>query len=375
IGEKGLSMEITLDAFGGKLRASVSSDDRASKRIWDVVGSAAEVSLAQMSDALEFSDRASGSLHAGKITFRGETANLDEASATIWAEVTGLTWRDRTADTVMVGASLYHREVQIEQAYVKQRRNQFTLNGEFALPQNSLGWLHPDFRGDISTSIDDLGDFARLFGADPSDFAGTISAVGTVNARQKNLAGQLAISGRGLVVFGASAESFSAQVVLKESQLVIEQFELRRNNDWFSVNAKSDLTNAHSYSFTIRCTGADFSLRPDAPNSVGFSARGEIDFNDLSQITLKIYPQTPMIEMTSLDAGDCVNEINFAPATFWQFQQPRVDEVAFHGKPFSSEWTVSLRTDNSISPRTFSFCRDAPSGKALTLGPVEEAFR
>ena len=78
----------------------------------------------------------------------------------------------------MIGASLYNRQVQVEQLFVKQRNNQFTLSGESALPQKLADWFNPDFRGDISASINDLGDFARLFGASPSDFAGKIDIAG-----------------------------------------------------------------------------------------------------------------------------------------------------------------------------------------------------
>src|ERR1044071_4627556 len=106
IGESRVGFEMALDAFGGKLRARISTEDREDKRTWDAAGSASEVSLAQMSDALDLTDRASGSLHACKFTFRGEATNLREATATLWAEVTGLTWRDRTADSIMIGASL-----------------------------------------------------------------------------------------------------------------------------------------------------------------------------------------------------------------------------------------------------------------------------
>ena len=52
---------MNVDAFGGKIRARVSSDDRGDKRTWDVAGTASEISLAQMSDALDLTDRASGS--------------------------------------------------------------------------------------------------------------------------------------------------------------------------------------------------------------------------------------------------------------------------------------------------------------------------
>lgn len=71
IGENRLGLELNVDAFGGKIRARVSSDDHADKRTWDVAGTAADISLGQMSDALDLTDRASGSLHACKFTFRG----------------------------------------------------------------------------------------------------------------------------------------------------------------------------------------------------------------------------------------------------------------------------------------------------------------
>src|SRR3984893_2093250 len=210
-----------------------------------------------MSDALDLTDRASGSLHACKFTFRGEVTNLREATATIWAEVAGLTWRDRTADTIMIGASLYNRQVQVEQLFIKQRNNQFTLSGDSALPQNWSDWLNPDFHGDISASINDLGEFARLFGARPSDFAGKIDIAGNVNARERKLAGQLSVTGNSLILFRAPFESLSAELSLKESRIEIANFELRRRNDSFRGQASLDLAGRRSYSFTFTSSIAD----------------------------------------------------------------------------------------------------------------------
>src|SRR5205085_11120469 len=87
IGGSRIGMEVNVDAFGGKIRARVSSDDREDKRTWDIAGNASGISLAQMSDALGWSDRASGSLHASKFTFRGEMNDLRNATAAVWAEV------------------------------------------------------------------------------------------------------------------------------------------------------------------------------------------------------------------------------------------------------------------------------------------------
>ncbi|MEY2556766.1 MAG: hypothetical protein QOE34_191 [Verrucomicrobiota bacterium] len=283
ISESRIDLEMTLDAFGGKLRARVSSDDRGDRRIWDAAGSATEISLAQMSDALDFTDRASGSLHASRFTFRGEVTNLREATATVWAEVTGLTWRDRTADTVMIGASLYNREVQIEQLYVKQRNNQLTLNGEFALPRQWADLLNPDFRGDISASINDLGEFARLFGASPSGFAGSVTMNGSVSAHERKLGGSLAVSGQALVLFRAPVESLTAKLSLKESKLEIEEFELKRKNDSFRGQAGIDLAGERPYSISFKGSIGDLAeyagLIPDALRRFELGGRLELDWN------------------------------------------------------------------------------------------------
>ena len=281
LAERQLGLEMAMDAFGGKLRARISSEDHGDQRTWDVAGSASEISLAQMSEALDLADPAAGSVRGCKFTFRGEATNLREAAATIWAEVTGLTWRDRTADTIMIGASLYNRQVHVEQLFVKQRNNQFNLSGESALPQKWADWLNPDFHGDIIASINDLGDFARLFGASASDFAGKIDIAGNVSARERKLAGQLSISGNSLTLLRAPFESLSVELHLKESRLEIENFELRRQNDSFRGQASLDLTGERNYSFNFDSSLADVadyaSLLPEPFQSL--KVGGSLDLN------------------------------------------------------------------------------------------------
>ena len=247
IGDSRVGMEVSLDAFGGKIRARISSDDRSGKRIWDVAGNGAGVSLAQMSDALEWTNRASGSLHASKFTFRGELNDLRNATASIWAEISGLTWRDRTADTVMIGASLYNRAIQIEQFYIKQRNNQLTLTGEFGWPE-TLTDFQPAFRGDLTASINDLGEFARLFGWSPPDFAGQLSADGSVNVHEGKLGGHISITGNSLVLFRSPIESLEVKLDLEESRVAITQFELRQTGDFFHGEGSFALAGDHSYS-------------------------------------------------------------------------------------------------------------------------------
>jgi hypothetical protein len=248
LGNQRMGLQFDIDAFGGKLRANISHEWHSQHSNWKIAGGAADLSLSQISDALGFADRVSGLIHAGNFTFRGNLAEPDRATASLWGELTGLTWRDRTAEALMLGAALYNRKIELQQVYIRQKSNQFTLSGEAALPATSSEWLRPDFRGNISASINQLGEFLALFGATPTDFAGKISIQGSMDTHARNFGGNLTIEGASLTFFKHEIDSFSAKVTLKPSELEIEHFDLARKKDSLSGEGKIDLSSAHKYS-------------------------------------------------------------------------------------------------------------------------------
>ncbi|MEY2526254.1 MAG: hypothetical protein QOE73_1025 [Verrucomicrobiota bacterium] len=248
LAKRRVGMELDIDAFGGKLRANISSEWRNQPSDWNIAGSASEVSLAQTLGAFGFTDRIGGQLHAGKFTFRGSTHDLTHATASVWMELTDSSWAGRTSEVIMLGAALYNRQIDLQQFYVKQRNNQLTLSGEGVLPANSTAWLNPDFRGDISASIHDLGDFAGLFGAAPGDFAGEIAIEGTMNARDRKFGGHLTATGASLTLFKTSIDALHARFDLKAKELEIEQFELKRKSDSLVAHGRIDMSREHDYS-------------------------------------------------------------------------------------------------------------------------------
>jgi hypothetical protein len=251
LGNQRVGLQFDIDAFGGKLRGNISHEWHSRYSNWKIAGGAGDLSLAQISDALGFADRVNGLLHAGNFTFRGNLAEPDRATASLWCELTGLTWRDRTAEAIMLGAALYNRKIELQQLYIRQKSNQFTLSGEAALPANSSEWLKPDFRGNISASINQLGEFLALFGANPADFAGKISIQGSMDTHGRNFGGHLAIEGAALTFFKHDIESLNAKVNLKPSELEIERFDLGRKNDSLSGHGRMDLSPEHNYSGTL----------------------------------------------------------------------------------------------------------------------------
>ena len=267
LGNERMGLQFDVDAFGGKLRGNISHEWHSQYSNWKIAGGAGDVSLAQISDALGFADRVKGVLHAGNFTFRGNLSQPDRATASLWCELTDLTWRDRTAEAIMLGAALYNRKIEIQQLYIRQKSNQFTLSGEAALPANSSEWLEPDFRGNVSASINQLGDFLALFGANPTDFAGKISIEGSMDTRGRKFGGHLGIQGASLTFFNNAIDSLGAKLNLKASELEIEELDLTRKNDSLSGHGNIGLSPEHGYSGTLSAHTDD--LRDYFPNLRG----------------------------------------------------------------------------------------------------------
>jgi hypothetical protein len=251
LGNQRVGLQFDADAFGGKIRGNISHEWRSKHSNWKIAGGATDISLEQTSEAFGFADRVSGLLHAGNFTFRGNLAEPDLVTASLWSELTGLTWRNRTAEAMMLGAALYNRRIQLQQLYIKQQANQFTLSGEAAFPSSVSGWLSPDFRGNISASIDQLGDFAALFGANAGDFAGKITIDGAMDTRDRKFGGHLTVEGASLTFFKTAIDNLSAKLNLKATDLEIEQLAMTRKNDSLSGQGKIDLSHEHNYSGTL----------------------------------------------------------------------------------------------------------------------------
>src|SRR6266496_97939 len=257
LADQRVGVEFDADAFGGKIRANISQEWRSQPANWKVAGSASDISLAQTSEAIGFTDHIDGLLHACNFTFTGNLAEPSHVIASLWGELTALTWRNRTAEAITLGAVLYNRQIQLQQLYIRQKTNQLTLSGEASFPSNSSDWLSPDFRGDISASINQLGEFAALFGASPGDFAGKIAIEGMMNTRNRKFGGHITIDGASLTLFKTAIETLSAKLNLKATELEIEQLDLRRKKDSLTAQGKIDMSHEHDYSGTINATVDD----------------------------------------------------------------------------------------------------------------------
>ena len=338
-----VDVAVSVDAFGGKLRADITSDERAG-RGWNLAGSASGLSLAQMSAILAWREQATGSVRACKFTFRGDASSIADATASVWTEINQFTWRERSADVIMFGASLYNQRVQVEQVYLKQRKNQLTVSGDSVLPGDGSLWPLRDFTGHVSASIPDVDAFARLLGADRHTYSGDISIEASVGIENRQLRGGLTTSGELHVADAAFGDA---------------------------LRVTADVT----------CNGSTATIQ-DAQVLQGdsrLSLRGEIDLSNITALRVSLVPTQRVLDLTPASAESCLGSLVISPAKASDTLAPEVEQIEIRGGLFAREWEVFLKhtgkaspqgqNGEPTSPRILRLClRAAEPGGELRLG-------
>jgi hypothetical protein len=192
----------------------------------------------------------------------------------------------------MLGANFYGRTIQLQQLYIKQRRNELTLSGETVVGSD---WLNPDFRGDIVASVNDLGQFAELFGGSADAFGGTLSVRGRVHTRERSIDGELAITGDGLKIFHAPVHSLTARVGLDSKRVRLDQLELKRDDDFLRAQGSVDFAHNRAIEllaeFSCRELG-DYSLQAPLLGKLAGPLKGKVESSgDETQSRTTLYAQ------------------------------------------------------------------------------------
>ncbi len=353
LGSGGVALTISADVFDGRFRGTFATEVDGTSRRWDIAASASEIPLGSVAAALGLRESVSGKVHASKLTFRGDPYRLLDSTSSIWLELTDLRWRNRTADVLMVGASLYGRELDLQQLYVKQRGNEFTLTGETPLRTD---WLGADFRGDVAGSINDIGEFVELFGLPASQFAGRLSIEGSVKTKERKVSGELAVAGRNLTLFGAPIDSLSSRLLVEQTKIAIDQLDVHLRDDAFTARAAVDL----------RTSDIEYLNLTTVEGASAFS--GHIDVIE-SGLSINLVPTQPLFVSAGTATANCFSGFRFIHAeSTLELQKMTIDtSYGLRLVTTSSDSLASLTPD----PRVIElpFCTVNETADKLQLIP------
>ena len=386
LGEQRLGVDLDLDAFGGKIRGDISTEWHSTRSHWNIAASATDISLGQTAEAIGLADRIAGRLHACKLTFRGDAHDPMHATASIWTELTAPAWRDREADVIMLGAALYNRQFAVQQLYVRQGKNQLTLSGEAPLPEKVADWLKADFHADITASIENGADFARLLGGNPEAFGGELEIEGTMESHGRKLGGRFTAAGKSLRLFNSPVDVLTAKLSATEGVLELTEFNLQRKEDFLRASGKIDLSHPESRTGSIELSMKDlhdywsaFQLNGATKGQIKFSGstvsieslelnqpggsvsfHGDIAFPEMRTFNINLVPVTPMFDLNPPTASGCFDRVQFSPKPKAQPPVPEIRTIDLAGKFGAGVETVKIA--NEIGEKEYhSFCPDQPN--------------
>jgi hypothetical protein len=366
-----IGIHFDAEVFGGEIRADISRDWGSAGATWNVAGSASEISLARLAGPIGFTDDVRGLLHACKFSLRGNLLDPLHATGWIWTELTHLQWRGRALDLAMLGATFNNRQITLQQLYLKQSGNELTAAGEATLPGSLPEWPNIDARADLSASLRDLENFARLCGANPGTFGGSLSASGTLRAHDRQFEGGLNVDGSELTISHAVVDRLRARLSLSGTQISVEELALDRRDDFLRAAGKIDISPQHIMQGSLALSVANVGdyFRHSLPAS-GLSAQlifqnhtaaidsltlqsgsahidftGTGNFGDLRNMGTTIVPDQALFDAGALVAAGCVSGLQLLPLRRGAESPLQIRSIALRGNLFSGDWQLMLQKE------------------------------
>ena len=235
-----LQVDFDFAAFGGVLRGELLNTSLGEMPTYEVAGQFSNISVEALGAFLNVSEKTGGTIKEGKFSFRGTPHDLDNATVTTRLEATDFRWGKRQFNSLVLGATVINRRVQIPELELQQAHNSLRLKGELALPDEATPWWLSDFSFDIAARLNNLTELSALFGPQFAKTAGKMVVDGSIRSENKAYSGQLLVSGTQLAWEGVPFDILNAGIKLDGNELQVVNLEVTHGKD--SVRSKGSVS-------------------------------------------------------------------------------------------------------------------------------------
>ena len=265
----GLRVAFDFAAFGGALRGELLNF--AKRPEIEVAGTFSQISVAALAQFLEVQETAGGVIKEGKFSFRGSPRALDKATVSTRFEAVDFVWGNRRWNSLVLGATVVDRRLQIPELQLQQAHNALKLRGELALPDDNTPWWESAFNFEIAGRINNVTELSALFGPPFSDTSGAMSIDGSVRGEAKTFSGQLIVTGKKLTYRGSPIDYLNAAIKLDGNEFQVVNLELVHGEDFVRGKGNINILGERRYAGDLRIDVADLAdyapllVKPIAP--------------------------------------------------------------------------------------------------------------
>lgn len=227
-----LDLDLHLSAFGGTIRGQTQTLSTDGALALDTIVRFERISIPGLVTFLGLSEAAGGTILEGKFTFRGAPRQLGKATASLRLAATNFQWESRQWDSLVFGARLMDRRLQIPELDLRQGANRLNLSGDMALPVPGERWWENDFSCEVAANIENLTELSALLLPEFSFAAGKATLDGSVRRRDKQFSGQLIVTGSALKWRDAPIENLHAAIKLTGNECRLTSVQLFNEGDY-----------------------------------------------------------------------------------------------------------------------------------------------
>ena len=256
-----LKSEFASRAFSGTIRGEILSAGRDKGHLnFDASGSFSKIAIGQLVAFLRADETATGTIKEGKFSFHGSPRNLPKATISTRLEASDFKWRDRQWNSLVIGASLFERRLQIPEFELKQAHNSLSLKGEMTLPGTSKQWQKAALAFNLKAKLDNITELSSLLGPDIGEAAGQATVEGNITGQNGSFNGQFIIAGTNLSYRSAPLDALNAALTLRDNEIEISHAEFAHKDDYLRAHGVVTLSGQRRYTGDIKASVADLSL-------------------------------------------------------------------------------------------------------------------
>jgi len=230
-GDGKITAEMHVRAFGGELRVRGAAFPESSEEPLEASGTFSKLGVAPLASFFGVTEAAGGVLEEGKFNFRGSPRALSRGSASLRLEARNFQWESRQWDSLVVGATLMDRRIQVPEFALRQGHNELQLSGDMLLPGGGVSWWKADFGMNVTARIGNLTELSALLLPEFKYTAGALTVDGAVRSQGGVLGGALILTGSKLMWRKAPIEELNAAVKLEGNDIRILSAQLLNRAD------------------------------------------------------------------------------------------------------------------------------------------------
>jgi len=243
----GPAISLLARVFGGSLRGDLTLGRQIDAAFW-----ASNVPLDSLPELTGLSERVSGRLVEGRLTFRGDPSRPADAEASLRLYADAFRWNDRGWESLEIGASLIHQRLVVTDFDLQQKGNRVNFNGEISIAEGWSQIAKSPFLLNVSADLQELGALGDLIGGPLNEVSGRMSATGSVSGRSGQLDGFLSIESSGIEFRSLPVKSLKVETVFRRNEIEIAKAEIYSRKDFVEARGVIGLAAPHVYSGDLK---------------------------------------------------------------------------------------------------------------------------